>query len=158
MHTLYGVAIATSLEFFSARYAYVGRHSRTPSRLIVGATAIFVLAVMAGNFGKAPPVGFVNVEGYWIARGAGPQQGCLWLKQDGAGVTLTGFLSRDALESDIADLSGRVDGKQLTLQSAKENPAADIAVLKMLAGGTFSGHWKGYNGDWTLTPTDNACM
>lgn len=158
MHMLYGVAIGVSLEYFAARYNYVGRQSRTPSRWIVIATAVFVLAVMVSNYNKAPPVGFVNVEGFWKATGAGPYSGCLWLKQDGAGVTLTGYLSQQAMDSDKADFNGRVDGTQLTLTTAPGNPVGGVAVLKMSGKDSFVGHWKRQESGWTLTRAEKTCM
>lgn len=157
MHTMYGVAIGVSLEYFAGKYSYVGKHSRTPSRWIVAATTVFVLAVMANNYSYAPPVGFVNVEGYWSAAGDGPHTGCLWLKQDGAGVTLTGYLSRQSVDTDIADLNGRVDGKQLTLKSVAENPSW-IVVLKKTSNDAFVGRWGDRNADWTLTRSSKECM
>lgn len=157
MHTMYGVAIGVSLEYFAGKFGYVGKDSRTPSRWIVGATTVFVLAVMVNNYTFAPPVGFVNVEGYWSAAGDGPHTGCLWLKQDGAGVTLTGYLSREAIDTGSTDLNGRVDGQQLTLESTSANPAQSV-VLRKTGNGAFIGRWIGREADWTLTRTNTECM
>lgn len=157
MHTLYGLAVALSLEYFAGKSGYVGKNTRTPSRVIVAVVAVFVLAVMANNFGKAPPVAFINVGGYWVAAGDGPHAGCVWLRQDGAGVTLTGYLSQQSINSESAELNGRVDGKQLTLDYASASGTTS-AILRQSNSSTFAGRWANRQNDWTLTRSGDDCM